>query len=183
MWYNTNNPYTRRAVAFCAILMVTVQFQNSSKVLEPILSIVEDVGVYMEPKRVENIRKQIIPILPEKKEQLEVSLESGPNTTSSLRVPGLGPNKDDILPHSKESTRSSKGYPEPDKEGEIQTEEEQSSKNQKPLNVLIMYPDDWRHDDIGGVAPIVRTPFLNELARSGIRFTHNMVRERYGSSF
>ena len=46
---------------------------------------------------------------------------------------------------------------------------------QKPLNILILYPDDWRHDSIGGVAPIVHTPFLNELASEGIRFTHNMV--------
>ena len=45
----------------------------------------------------------------------------------------------------------------------------------KPLNILILYPDDWRHDSIGGVAPVVKTPFLNQLARDGIRFTYNMV--------
>ena len=43
------------------------------------------------------------------------------------------------------------------------------------LNVIILYPDDWRHDDIGGVAPVVQTPFLNRLAEKGIRFTHNAV--------
>jgi arylsulfatase len=43
------------------------------------------------------------------------------------------------------------------------------------LNVLILYPDDWRHDTLGGVAPVVQTPFLNRLAEQGIRFTHNMV--------
>jgi len=50
-----------------------------------------------------------------------------------------------------------------------------SAKKKKPLNVIIFYPDDWRHDDLGGVAPVVRTPFLNELAQQGIRFTHNAV--------
>lgn len=50
-----------------------------------------------------------------------------------------------------------------------------SSKNKGPLNVIIFYPDDWRHDHLGGVSPIVQTPFLNQLAREGIRFTHNMV--------
>jgi arylsulfatase A-like enzyme len=45
----------------------------------------------------------------------------------------------------------------------------------EPLNVIILYPDDWRHDDIGGLAPEVRTPFLNRLAQEGIRFTHNAV--------
>ena len=45
----------------------------------------------------------------------------------------------------------------------------------KPLNIMLFYPDDWRHDSIGGVAPIVKTPYLNQLATEGIRFTHNMV--------
>jgi arylsulfatase len=43
------------------------------------------------------------------------------------------------------------------------------------LNVLILYPDDWRHDTLGVVAPVVQTPFLNRLAEQGIRFSHNMV--------
>ena len=50
-----------------------------------------------------------------------------------------------------------------------------NNKKKKPLNILLLYPDDWRHDSIGGVAPVVQTPFLNQLAREGIRFTHNMV--------
>jgi len=50
-----------------------------------------------------------------------------------------------------------------------------TARKKKPLNVLILYPDDWRHDTLGGVAPVVRTPFLNRLAQDGIRFTHNMV--------
>jgi len=47
--------------------------------------------------------------------------------------------------------------------------------NDKPLNILILYPDDWRHDSIGGVGPVVQTPFLNQLASQGIRFTQNCV--------
>jgi arylsulfatase len=43
------------------------------------------------------------------------------------------------------------------------------------LNVLILYPDDWRHDSIGAEKPYVLTPFLDQLAREGIRFTHNAV--------
>ena len=45
----------------------------------------------------------------------------------------------------------------------------------KPLNIIILYPDDWRYDDIGGTAPVVRTPFLNQLAKMGIHFTYNAV--------
>jgi arylsulfatase len=64
-----------------------------------------------------------------------------------------------------------------DRDGEEEEEsaEIEPKKKKKPLNVVIFYPDDWRHDSIGGVAPIVRTPFLNELASEGIRFTHNQV--------
>lgn len=50
-----------------------------------------------------------------------------------------------------------------------------NDKKGNPMNVILFYPDDWRHDSIGGVAPVVKTPFLNQLARDGIRFTHNMV--------
>ena len=53
--------------------------------------------------------------------------------------------------------------------------QDKSSHKPKPLNVLVIYPDDWRHDSIGGVVPVLRTPFLNKLAREGIRFTHNCV--------
>ena len=49
------------------------------------------------------------------------------------------------------------------------------NQKQKPLNILVLYPDDWRHDAIGGVLPVVQTPFLNQLATHGIRFTHNCV--------
>jgi arylsulfatase len=49
-------------------------------------------------------------------------------------------------------------------------------KETKKLNVMVFYPDDWRHDSLGsaGTQP-VKTPFLDQLAREGIRFTHNAV--------
>ena len=43
------------------------------------------------------------------------------------------------------------------------------------LNVLLLYPDDWRHDTIGTEKPYILTPFLDSLAKEGIRFTHNAV--------
>mmetsp|Transcript_6149 Transcript_6149/g.8948 ORF Transcript_6149/g.8948 Transcript_6149/m.8948 type:complete len:605 (+) Transcript_6149:71-1885(+) len=68
-----------------------------------------------------------------------------------------------------------------EKEATPQTEQEGNSNNNiqndhKPLNVLILYPDDWRHDTIGAAGTqIVRTPNLDALAKRGIRFTHNCV--------
>lgn len=47
---------------------------------------------------------------------------------------------------------------------------------QKPLNILVLYADDWRHDTLGCAGnPVVQTPHLDALARGGVRFTHNCV--------
>jgi len=43
------------------------------------------------------------------------------------------------------------------------------------LNVLILYPDDWRHDMMSSANPALKTPFLDSLAKEGIRFTQNCV--------
>ena len=56
------------------------------------------------------------------------------------------------------------------------TDEQQQQQQTKPLNIVLLYADDWRHDSIGAAnASIVRTPFLDWLATQGIRFTHNCV--------
>ena len=45
-----------------------------------------------------------------------------------------------------------------------------------PLNVVVLYGDDWRHDTLGAAGnPVVRTPQLDRLARDGRRFTRNYV--------
>jgi arylsulfatase len=47
---------------------------------------------------------------------------------------------------------------------------------EKPLNILILYADDWRNDTLGCAGnPIVLTPNLDNLANKGIRFSHNYV--------
>jgi arylsulfatase len=46
----------------------------------------------------------------------------------------------------------------------------------RPLNIVILYADDWRHDTLGCAGnPVVKTPHLDALAREGVRFTHNCV--------
>ena len=45
-----------------------------------------------------------------------------------------------------------------------------------PLNILILYADDWRFDTLGVAGnPILKTPTLDALATDGMRFTHNCV--------
>jgi len=46
----------------------------------------------------------------------------------------------------------------------------------KPVNILVLYADDWRHDTLGVAGnPVVKTPELDRLAGEGIRFTENYV--------
>jgi arylsulfatase len=46
----------------------------------------------------------------------------------------------------------------------------------KPMNVVILYADDWRHDTLSCAGnAIVQTPNIDALAKDGMRFTHNCV--------
>ncbi len=50
------------------------------------------------------------------------------------------------------------------------------SLNSAPMNVLVLYADDWRHDTLGVAGnPVVKTPNLDRLADEGMRFTQNCV--------
>jgi arylsulfatase A-like enzyme len=45
-----------------------------------------------------------------------------------------------------------------------------------PLNVVLLYADDWRHDTLGCAGnAVLKTPNLDRLAQDGVRFTHNCV--------
>ena len=47
---------------------------------------------------------------------------------------------------------------------------------EKPLNILMLYADDWRHDTLGVAGnPVVKTPVLDRLSAESMRFTHNCV--------
>lgn len=47
---------------------------------------------------------------------------------------------------------------------------------ERPLNVLVLYADDWRYDTLGVAGnPIVQTPNLDRLASRSMRFTENCV--------
>jgi arylsulfatase len=48
--------------------------------------------------------------------------------------------------------------------------------HEEPLNIIILFPDDMRHDSLSaaGTQPVF-TPRLDELAKRGIRFAHNCV--------
>jgi arylsulfatase A-like enzyme len=45
-----------------------------------------------------------------------------------------------------------------------------------PLNLLVLYADDWRHDTLGCAGnPLAHTPNIDRLAAEGVRFTHAAV--------
>ena len=57
-------------------------------------------------------------------------------------------------------------------------QETETGKNfDTPLNILLLYADDWRHDTLGVAEgdSIVKTPFLDLLAKQGVRFRYNCV--------
>lgn len=46
----------------------------------------------------------------------------------------------------------------------------------KPMNIVILYADDVRHDSLGIAGnPVLKTPRIDRLAGEGVRFTHNYV--------
>jgi arylsulfatase len=46
----------------------------------------------------------------------------------------------------------------------------------KPMNVVVLYADDWRYDTLGVAGnPVVKTPVLDQLAGESMRFTRNCV--------
>jgi hypothetical protein len=51
----------------------------------------------------------------------------------------------------------------------------ESTQDGPKMNVVLLFPDDWRHNSIGAENPIIQTPFLDTLAQEGIRFRQNAV--------
>ena len=52
----------------------------------------------------------------------------------------------------------------------------QLAAEEKRLNILVLFADDWRHNTLGVAGnPVVQTPNLDRLAREGMQFTHNCV--------
>ncbi len=46
----------------------------------------------------------------------------------------------------------------------------------EPLNIVVLFADDWRHDTLGIEGhTVVQTPELDRLSKQGIRFTQNYV--------
>ena len=58
----------------------------------------------------------------------------------------------------------------------VEEEEIEEEEFQGPMNILLFYADDWRHDTLGAAGnAVVKTPVLDALAQEGVRFTHNCV--------
>ena len=58
---------------------------------------------------------------------------------------------------------------------QTQTPETQKQRERERMNVVVLFPDDWRYNSIGSENPIIQTPFLDSLATEGIRFRQNAV--------
>eukprot|EP00978_Attheya_sp_CCMP212_P000555 scaffold1082_cov60-Attheya_sp.AAC.1 len=86
---------------------------------------------------------------------------------------GLKNITNDYLPSTFSDMQSPMDWGESSSWGE---KEEMLPRNNKPLNILILFPDDMRHDSMSSAGTqIVQTPFLDHLSTLGKRFTHNCV--------
>ncbi len=62
------------------------------------------------------------------------------------------------------------------RETEEEVVEEEVEEERGPMNILLFYADDWRHDTLGAAGnPVVKTPVLDALAAEGVRFSENCV--------
>mmetsp|Transcript_2373 Transcript_2373/g.4074 ORF Transcript_2373/g.4074 Transcript_2373/m.4074 type:complete len:610 (-) Transcript_2373:71-1900(-) len=62
------------------------------------------------------------------------------------------------------------------KEREMQQQQEKEEEERPPMNIILFYADDWRYDTMGAAGnPVVKTPFIDALAKEGVRFTENCV--------
>ena len=53
---------------------------------------------------------------------------------------------------------------------------EEVEEKREPMNILLFYADDWRHDTLGAAGNlVVKTPVLDSLAAEGVRFSENCV--------
>jgi hypothetical protein len=54
---------------------------------------------------------------------------------------------------------------------------ETATTTEEPLNILLLYADDWRHDTLSSAetGSVIKTPFLDLLAEQGMRFLYNCV--------
>lgn len=73
-------------------------------------------------------------------------------------------------------TATTAGLIAPGKWASAQSQASAAASDANPMNVLVLYADDWRHDTLGIAGnAVVKTPNLDALAKRGVRFTENCV--------
>jgi hypothetical protein len=103
---------------------------------------------------------------------IPVPLDGVP-VTEHQRVP-IG---DDSLAHVQTARKAAEAEAQKEEQSQKQEQKpEQTSSKDKPMNIVLLYGDDWRHDSIGSAkASIVQTPFFDWMASEGMKFAHNCV--------
>jgi hypothetical protein len=115
---------------------------------------------------------------PEKKQEESPEKKGEESPEKKVEAPPKEPKKkDDTSAKKAEPPEEEKKEPETTiTTSDGKTTKKASSSLKKPLNILLLYGDDWRHDSLGSASNgLVKTPFLDKLATEGIRFTHNCV--------
>ena len=63
----------------------------------------------------------------------------------------------------------------PQEKEEIQEDSQDDILDTRQMNVIVLFPDDWRWNSIGKENTLIKTPFLDSLADEGMRFRENAV--------
>jgi arylsulfatase len=90
------------------------------------------------------------------------------NYTSIMNIP--------ILINITLPTAATTTYAREEEESEPKRDEEENKNNDKPLNIVFLYADDWSYTTLGAMGnDFVKTPNLDQMAKDGILFTHSCV--------
>jgi len=106
----------------------------------------------------ENLKKELAYI----KKEFEIMKKNNPQTS-------------EIGLTNEETTKKNDINNMADNEKDIKTEKRKVDIDEK-LNIVVLYADDWRYDTLAAAGNrVIKTPYLDRMAKEGMLFTHNCV--------
>ena len=109
-----------------------------------------------------------------------VSLWNGWNRVDTVYFLSLSTDDDNDVAHHHSNNREGDDATPADDEESYEPQQQHTS----PLNVVLLYADDWSYETLGSIAlgrsstgstSVVQTPHLDRLATAGLSFSHNCV--------
>ncbi len=157
------------AFALCSLLSLLTIFHSLTDIVEdPFASLSEIPPAFDEPYGVSTVKqKHVDDTAMSMKEPVIRDNSDEPNSANDDNIGGNDDNRKGVKgAHQKEEKNEQK---------KVEPTDESSETGRRRMNVVVLYPDDWRHNSIGAENTLIKTPFLDSLANEGIRFRQNAV--------